>query len=410
MSSLMQLKAQNESRLAEEKRLIDRRRNVLVMMLQHCTENGYLQTAEKLQQEAGVALSKFEVVENLDLLRIVQEYEDFQEIKFGKRPKLVRRLSPDEQDRARSASDKKATAAAKRARRNEYTSPHMPTEARVENNVAMRAIHTNANNATNVSAHAAPVRSGKEAAQPPEDDSAVDLGLVGHKPAQNPTRNCKSGVPKKPQPADEQQQEESIEERLLKPLPSFAHDLELRPLAETITREIFQKNPDVRWDDVIGLQETKRLLKEAVVMPLNNLPWDLDAAMLRRLEKRVLVDLPTAEARHALFASLLEPYTPSTFDFSEAVKQTEGYSGADIKLVAKEACMAPVRRLMGKLEAADCSAPSSNQGKDASAADWREMLGSVQPDDVLHALQKTKPSAQQLLRRYQQWQTKFGST
>ncbi|KAL4163864.1 Katanin p60 ATPase-containing subunit A-like 2 [Phytophthora ramorum] len=536
MSSLMQLKAQNESRLAEEKRLIDRRRNVLVMMLQHCTENGYLQTAEKLQQEAGVALSKFEVVENLDLLRIVQEYEDFQEIKFGKRPKLVRRLSPDEQDKARSASDKKATAAAKRARRNEYTSPHMPTEARVENNVAMRAIHTNANNATNVSAHAAPARSGKEAAQPPEDDSAVDLGLVGHKPAQNPTRNCKSGVPKKPQPADEQQQEESIEERLLKPLPSFAHDLELRPLAETITREIFQKNPDVRWDDVIGLQETKRLLKEAVVMPLkypqlfqgllspwtgillfgppgngktmlakavatecrttffnisassivskyrgdseklirmlfelarhhapstifldeidsimgqrdsggggqeheasrrmktelliqmdgltktddvvfvlaaSNLPWDLDAAMLRRLEKRVLVDLPTAEARHALFASLLEPYTPSTFDFSEAVKQTEGYSGADIKLVAKEACMAPVRRLMGKLEAADCSAPSSNQGKDASAADWREMLGPVQPDDVLHALQKTKPSAQQLLRRYQQWQTKFGST
>ncbi|KAK1936609.1 Katanin p60 ATPase-containing subunit A-like 2 [Phytophthora citrophthora] len=514
--------------LPEEKRLIDRRRNVLVLILQHCTENGYLQTAEKLQQEAGVALSKFEVVENLDLLRIVQEYEDFQEIKFGKRPKLVRRLSPDGQERARSANDKKAAAAAKRARRNEYSSPNMPTEARVENNAAMRAIHTN-------NGQTGPSRTAKEA-NAPEDESTVDLGLVGHKPTQNQTRNSKS---KKSQPADEQQQEESIEERLLKPLPSFAHDLELRPLAETITREIFQKNPDVRWSDVIGLHETKRLLKEAVVMPLkypqlfqgllspwtgillygppgngktmlakavatecrttffnisassivskyrgdseklirmlfelarhhapstifldeidsimgqrdsggggqeheasrrmktelliqmdglsktddvvfvlaaSNLPWDLDAAMLRRLEKRVLVDLPSTEARQSLFSSLLESYTPDSFDFNEAVKLTKGYSGADIKLVAKEACMAPVRRLMEKLEATEDSEsllPAGNQSRDASAADWKELLGHIQPEDLLTALQKTKPSAQQLLRRYEQWQTKFGST
>ncbi|KAF1777365.1 Katanin p60 ATPase-containing subunit A-like 2 [Phytophthora cactorum] len=464
MSSLMQLKAQNESRLAEEKRLIDRRRSVLVMMLQHCTENGYLQTAEKLQQEAGVALSKFEVVENLDLLRIVQEYEDFQEIKFGKRPKL---------DRARSANDKKAAAAAKRVCRNEYTSPHMPTEARVESNVAMRAIHNNASHANSVAAQFGSTRPAKVANPAPEDDSAVDLGLVGQKPAQNQTRNSKSAIFKKPQPADEQQHEESIEERLLKPLSSFALDSELRPLAETITREIFQKNPDVRWNDVIGLQETKRLLKEAVVMPLkypqlfqgllspwtgillygppgngktmlakavatecrttffnisassivskyrgdseklirmlfelarhhapstifldeidsimgqrdsggggqeheasrrmktelliqmdgltktgdvvfvlaaSNLPWDLDAAMLRRLEKRVLVDLPSAEARQALFASLLEPYTPNTFDFAEAVKLTEGYSGATLRC-PRDYMLAKVVNVLGR--------------------------------------------------------------
>ncbi|KAG7400510.1 Katanin p60 ATPase-containing subunit A-like 2 [Phytophthora boehmeriae] len=533
MSSLMQLKAQNESRLAEEKRLIDRRRNVLVMMLQHCVENGYLQTAEKLQHEAGLALSKFEVVENLDLLRIVQEYEDFQEIKFGKRPKLVRRLSPDGQERLRSTNDKKAAAAAKRARRNEYSSPHMPTEARVENNVAMKVMHNSANHSNEV---AGSVKPSKRSIQSPEDDSSVDLGLVGQKPAQTSNRNAKFNNDKKPPPADEQYNDDSIEERLLKPLPSFAHDSELRPLAETITREIFQKNPDVRWEDVIGLQETKRLLKEAVVMPLkypqlfqgllspwtgillygppgngktmlakavatecrttffnisassivskyrgdseklirmlfelarhhapstifldeidsimgqrdsggggqeheasrrmktelliqmdglaktddvvfvlaaSNLPWDLDAAMLRRLEKRVLVGLPSLEARHALFSILLAPYTPSDFDFDEAAKLTEGYSGADIKLVAKEACMAPVRRLMERLEATDSTLDGSNQRQDVAATNWSVMLGHVQPDDMVMALQKTKPSAQQLLRRYQQWQTKFGST
>lgn len=387
-----------------------------------------------------------------------------------------------------------------------------------------------------MTAHTGSARLAKDEKQALGDNSAANLGLVGQKPAQNHVRDTKLG--RSYHSTDEQlQQEESLEERLLKPLPFFAHDSELRSLAETITREIFQKNPDVRWNDVIGLLETKRLLKEAVVMPLkypqlfqgllspwtgillygppgngktmlakavatecrttffnisassivskyrgdseklirmlfelarhhapstifldeidsimgqrdsgggqeheasrrmktelliqmdglaktddvvfvlaaSNLPWDLDAAMLRRLEKRVLVDLPSAEARSALFASLLESYTPECFSFDEAVRLTEGYSGADIKLVAKETCMAPVRRLMAKLEGHDTFGTpliGSNQSHETSAADWKEMMGHVQPEDLLAALQRTKPSAQLLLRRYQHWQTKFGS-
>ena len=33
-------------------------------------------------------------------------------------------------------------------------------------------------------------------------------------------------------------------------------------------RDIFQRNPNVRWSDVIELDDAKRLLKEAVVMPI----------------------------------------------------------------------------------------------------------------------------------------------
>ena len=35
-----------------------------------------------------------------------------------------------------------------------------------------------------------------------------------------------------------------------------------------LERDIVQKNPDVRWDDIADLMEAKRLLEEAVVLPM----------------------------------------------------------------------------------------------------------------------------------------------
>lgn len=39
-------------------------------------------------------------------------------------------------------------------------------------------------------------------------------------------------------------------------------------LVETLERDILQRNPDVRWKDVIGLDDAKTVLQEAVVLPL----------------------------------------------------------------------------------------------------------------------------------------------
>lgn len=36
---------------------------------------------------------------------------------------------------------------------------------------------------------------------------------------------------------------------------------------EIIERDIMQKRPDVHWDDIAGLDEAKKLLKEAVILP-----------------------------------------------------------------------------------------------------------------------------------------------
>merc|ERR1719478_52986 len=44
--------------------------------------------------------------------------------------------------------------------------------------------------------------------------------------------------------------------------------MEFRELAMTISRDILTKNPGIAWDTIVGLDNAKGLLKEAVVMPL----------------------------------------------------------------------------------------------------------------------------------------------
>ena len=58
------------------------------------------------------------------------------------------------------------------------------------------------------------------------------------------------------------------EERLLRPPPTFWGDSELQSLASVIQRDILRTSTGVRWDDVVELGEAKRLLREAVVIPL----------------------------------------------------------------------------------------------------------------------------------------------
>lgn len=68
---------------------------------------------------------------------------------------------------------------------------------------------------------------------------------------------------------DESEQiEEFFENRVLKPLPDYSYNPELRELAMCIQNEIINQNPSVRFHNIVGLTEAKRLLKEAVLMPM----------------------------------------------------------------------------------------------------------------------------------------------
>ncbi|XP_039115940.1 katanin p60 ATPase-containing subunit A-like 2 isoform X2 [Dioscorea cayenensis subsp. rotundata] len=146
-----------------------------------------------------------------------------------------------------------------------------------------------------------------------------------------------------------------------------------------------------------GLTKTNELV---FVLAATNLPWELDAAMLRRLEKRILVPLPEPEARLAMFKDLLpdipeEEYIP----YDLLVDRTDGYSGSDIRLVCKEAAMQPVRRLMSVLEGTEELVPEHEL----------PAVGPVTPKDIEVALRNTRPSAHLHAHLYEKFNEDYGS-
>ena len=51
-------------------------------------------------------------------------------------------------------------------------------------------------------------------------------------------------------------------------MPDYSYNPELKELAMSIQNEIINTNPSVRFHNIVGLSEAKRLLKEAVLMPM----------------------------------------------------------------------------------------------------------------------------------------------
>ena len=84
--------------------------------------------------------------------------------------------------------------------------------------------------------------------------------------------------------------------------------------------------------------------KLIVVVGATNRPWDLDQAIRRRLEKRIYIPLPTQVGRRELIRINLKNEKTDEIDFEEIVKQTDGYSGADIANLCREAAYMPMRR------------------------------------------------------------------
>merc|ERR1711879_756704 len=76
-----------------------------------------------------------------------------------------------------------------------------------------------------------------------------------------------------------------------------------------------------------------------LVLGATNIPWTLDSAIRRRFEKRIYIPLPEANARAHVFKINMggTKTTINDSQYQELGQMTDGYSGADISLVVRDA-------------------------------------------------------------------------
>ncbi|XP_071964701.1 katanin p60 ATPase-containing subunit A-like 2 [Antedon mediterranea] len=550
--SYVTLKSANQAREAEEQRTEQRKRNLLVLVLHHLVDSGYLESAKALESEGNLSFSRFEVCDNIDLPTILMEYESYFYVKFGKYPKITKKLSSGDVPQQKGSGKKNrngstpslpkisdpkdgassATSASRRrptssnpAMRKQHSLDRKPKEM----NIKSQQVNGNAEPLSDLAV------SGSTVASPKGSDADGHRGNSGKlPPRRGPIIDMKAMLNNAVKGATQEYLTDSDpSDRLLKPLGGYAgYSLEWRELAQSISKDIYLNNPNVRWDDIIGLDAAKRLVKESVVYPIkypqlftgilspwkglllygppgtgktllakavatecnttffnisassivskwrgdseklvrvlfelarfhapstifldeleslmsqrgslaggehegsrrmktellvqmdglaksddlvfllaaSNLPWELDHAMLRRLEKRILVDLPTTEAREKMIEFhlplVLNPdcalSIKTNLDYKQLATKTEGYSGSDLKLVCKEAAMRPVRKIFDILESAEI--------EDEAIPEFT--IDPIATEDVEAVLKHTKPSARMLQKKYMEWQKEYES-
>jgi katanin p60 ATPase-containing subunit A1 len=138
-----------------------------------------------------------------------------------------------------------------------------------------------------------------------------------------------------------------------------------------------------------------------MVLATTNKPWEIDEAMRRRLEKRIYIPLPDQTAREAMFKLFLKDVDMSDdITIEEIAKKSDGYSGADIHLLCRDASMRPLRR-----EISDKSPDEIMEMKNQGGLQFK-----LQKKDFEEAFECIQPSVNtKEMQRYQDWMDEFGS-
>ncbi|XP_077479398.1 katanin p60 ATPase-containing subunit A-like 2 isoform X9 [Stigmatopora argus] len=447
------IKLAHQAREADELRIEMRKRSLLILIYQHLMRQGFTATAVALDQEMNGSVKKFEVCENIDLEMVLLEYESYHYVKFQKYPKLIKKVaepvSCQGESRPLKSGGKKRAACSAVKPLPKVQPPNLGGDSKVNASAAS----------------AAPMRANGESLSCPPDFSLSVYPIISAQAGGAPGT-------KKVQVTDIAGGEgDGEEERLLKPLSGFSGmSGEMKELAAVINKDIYLHNPNVRWEDIIGLEDAKRLVKESIIYPIkvlfelaryhapstifldevdsmmgqrgsnvlgehessrrlkaellvqmdglagsedlvfvlaaSNLPWELDQGMLRRLEKRILVSLPPPSAREAMITHWLPPVN-STGEFQLKAE-------LDYQLLAKEmkGYSGSDIRLVCKEAAMRqvrkvFEALESNQNGDAGTLTVQ--LETVTTQDFLEVLAHTKPSVRDVMEKHTAWEKDFKS-
>ncbi|XP_061109781.1 fidgetin-like protein 1 [Conger conger] len=132
-----------------------------------------------------------------------------------------------------------------------------------------------------------------------------------------------------------------------------------------------------------------------LVVGATNRPQEIDEAARRRLAKRLYVPLPEAAARRQIVARLTarERCELGAHELERVVERSEGFSGADMTQLCREAALGPIR----SIHFADIATISPEQVRPILYADFQEALKTVRPS--------VSPKDLEL---YEEWNKTFG--
>ncbi|KAL0719142.1 hypothetical protein Bca4012_068466 [Brassica carinata] len=149
------------------------------------------------------------------------------------------------------------------------------------------------------------------------------------------------------------------------------------------------------WDGLRS-KDSQRIL----ILGATNRPFDLDDAVIRRLPRRIYVDLPDAENRLKILKIFLTPENLETgFEFEKLAKETEGYSGSDLKNLCIAAAYRPVQELLQE----------ENKGSVANGA--APDLRPLSLDDFIQSKAKVSPSVSYdatTMNELRKWNEQYG--
>lgn len=171
-----------------------------------------------------------------------------------------------------------------------------------------------------------------------------------------------------------------------------------------------------------------------LVLAATNRPFDLDPAVLRRFEKRIYIPLPNSNAREKLLHLHLGDEieaVPAQY-LKQIARLTEGYSGSDISILARDALLQPVREAMRATHFITIQNPRSNPAEEeqpntlytpcaptcADAVEtsiWELPFNSLKLPDLngeylQKSLEKLRPSVSATeVKAFEEWTRSFGT-
>ncbi|KAL9110325.1 MAG: hypothetical protein Q9227_005056 [Pyrenula ochraceoflavens] len=165
--------------------------------------------------------------------------------------------------------------------------------------------------------------------------------------------------------------------------------------------------------------------KGVLILGATNIPWQLDAAIRRRFQRRVHISLPDLPARMKMFEIAVgsTPCELKQADYKTLAQQTDGYSGSDIAIAVQDALMQPVRKIQTathykKVMVGDQEklTPCSPGDREAIEMTWIDVDGDrlLEPPlllkDFIKAIKASRPTVSaDDLQRSVDWTAEFGS-